>query len=327
MRALLLLSCIYCASCFGDPAFTFVALGDTAYHPKSYTRYENLIDRINAKKPAFSIHVGDTQGHQPCNLQSTLRITGFFARFDHPVFYTPGDNEWLDCRQKASVRSLFGIAEAEDTHILNALNNIRLTFFDKPNSLGQKTLAYTRQSDISAHKQMVENTFWIYNGVLFGTLHVVGSDNGENTRWPRLRTEAHKRQKANIAWLQHIEKLADRKEISAVVIALHASLFDKGKPKKSMRKFSTQRIRGGQKGPYYPIAQHIATMGARLSKPLLLIHGDFHRYTVDNPFDVDITGKNITRLQVFGEPILDAVSISVFPGQSTPFVIAPLMSQ
>lgn len=326
MRALFLLSCICCAPCFAESAFTFVALGDTAYHPVSYRPYEKLIDNINAIKPAFSIHVGDTQGHQPCNQQSTLRIANFFARFDHPVFYTPGDNEWTDCRQKASFHSLFGTEVTEDTYVLNALSNIRFNFFRSPNSLGQKPLIYTRQSDMSSHKQMVENTFWIYNNVLFATVHVVGSNDGLNTHWSTLKAEARKRSQANLAWLKHIEKVATGKEISAVVIAMHASLFDKGKPNKSMRKFSKEYIRGGKKGPYYPIAQRIAAMGAKLSKPLLLIHGDFHTYTVDTPFDIGITGKNITRLQVFGEPVLNAVTISVLPGQSAPFKIAPLIS-
>ena len=41
--------------------FDFVALGDTAYNlPDDLTVYEQLIEKINAASPAFSIHAGDT---------------------------------------------------------------------------------------------------------------------------------------------------------------------------------------------------------------------------------------------------------------------------
>jgi hypothetical protein len=44
-----------------------VALGDTAYNPPAdYPLYDALIAKINAAKPAFSIHVGDTWGAEAC---------------------------------------------------------------------------------------------------------------------------------------------------------------------------------------------------------------------------------------------------------------------
>ena len=43
--------------------FSFVALGDTTYAiPADHPIYGGLIDAINASRPAFSIHVGDTKG-------------------------------------------------------------------------------------------------------------------------------------------------------------------------------------------------------------------------------------------------------------------------
>jgi len=41
-------------------SFSFVTLGDTAYNlPDDLPRYDQLIQRINAAEPAFTIHVGD----------------------------------------------------------------------------------------------------------------------------------------------------------------------------------------------------------------------------------------------------------------------------
>ena len=60
-----LLAITLAASSLGSAAagFRFVALGDTAYNgERDYPVYEALIDRINARQPAFSIHVGDIWG-------------------------------------------------------------------------------------------------------------------------------------------------------------------------------------------------------------------------------------------------------------------------
>ena len=43
--------------------FKFVALGDLPYGPpaKVYPPFERLIAEINAKAPAFTVHIGDTK--------------------------------------------------------------------------------------------------------------------------------------------------------------------------------------------------------------------------------------------------------------------------
>ncbi|NJN52373.1 MAG: hypothetical protein HC809_12075 [Gammaproteobacteria bacterium] len=84
--------------------FDFVALGDTAYRlPDDVPRYEALIDKINAAQPAFAIHVGDIWGANVCTSAEYERIRAQFARFTTPLIYTPGDNEWVDCRDPAVI--------------------------------------------------------------------------------------------------------------------------------------------------------------------------------------------------------------------------------
>jgi hypothetical protein len=78
--------------------FDFVALGDTAYNGETdYPVYAALIDRINQVRPAFTIHVGDVWGGSTCLEGDHRQILGWFARYEQPVIYTPGDNEWTDC--------------------------------------------------------------------------------------------------------------------------------------------------------------------------------------------------------------------------------------
>ena len=61
--------------------FDFVALGDTAYNlPDDVPVYEALTEKINASRPAFSIHVGDTWGVLECTEENHRWEVGHHAR-------------------------------------------------------------------------------------------------------------------------------------------------------------------------------------------------------------------------------------------------------
>ena len=60
---------------------------------------------------------------------------------------------------------------------------------------------------------------------------------------------------------------------------------------------------------------------------MLLVHGDAHIYTVDQPFETSHGHwiRNLWRLQVFGEPQLHAVRVRVQPHvASEPFACSPV---
>ena len=51
-------------------------------------------------------------------------------------------------------------------------------------------------------------------------------------------------------------------------------------------------------------------------KPVILIHGDTHRYRVDHPLVDPATHKpvgNFTRIESFGSPFVDWIRVSVDP--------------
>ena len=168
-------------------AFNFVALGDTAYNgERDYPAYETLIDQINARDPAFSIHVGDIWGVGNCSDAHFERIDGFFARYTHPLVYTPGDNEWTDC----DIAAMGGFDPNE------RLDHIRRLWFSEAKSLGAPAMDVVRQADVSAaHARFVEN----------------------------LRFE---RDAANSAWLADSFRRAIDGDYAAVVVALHAEMFE-----------------------------------------------------------------------------------------------------
>ena len=184
----------------GD-TFEFVVMGDMPYTTQDVDRdqqFTRLIAAINAVQPAFSIHVGDIKSSNTrCDDATFEKIKAYFMTFQQPPVYTPGDNEWTDCHRKSN--------GAFDP--LERLQKLRALFFPQATSLGQQTLAVTRQSDISPFTTMVENARWVKNGLLFVTVHVVGSNN--NLRQNReAALEFLARDQANLAWLSDAFALA-----------------------------------------------------------------------------------------------------------------------
>ena len=82
-------------------SFSFVAIGDAPYQvPAQSVVFDRLINRINALAPAFTIHVGDFKsGSARCDDEIYARTLSSFDRFEQPLVYTPGDNEWTDCHR------------------------------------------------------------------------------------------------------------------------------------------------------------------------------------------------------------------------------------
>lgn len=324
--------------------FSFAALGDTAYNlPGDVPVYEALIRRINAAKPEFTVHVGDTWGGLACTEENHRWVLGFFQQYAQPLIYTPGDNEWTDCRRAelldayARVQSGKGspadqtllqsfrsfdaaFASANFGDPLRSLATIRRVFFARPQSLGGGALPVVRQADVSSHKAMVENLKWERGGVVFATVNVAGSGNGFTLNDGARAAEAIARNNANIDWLKAAFADAKARGAKAVVIAMHASLFVDGRG----RTFSNRQLRGDEEGPFYWTAYALRDQAAAFGKPVLLIHGDFHDLIIDRPFLLS-QGEakpplyaNITRLQVYGAPELKAVRITV--DTDTPWV-------
>jgi hypothetical protein len=331
--------------------FSFVALGDTAYNPPGdYPIYDALIGKINAAKPAFSIHVGDTWGVQDCREPEQRRVLEFFQKYKGAVVYTPGDNEWVDCIDPEAAR-LFLEAKGDPVKILAKrpdlaqfptfdaqfdkrfsddnlarLADVRRIFFSEPESLGQKPIPVTRQSDVSDFHDMVENARWEKGGVMFATISLPGSGNNFMINSEVRAKEAVARNRANVEWIKALFAEAKKSNAKAVVIAMQASLFQQAKGDQ----FTGTQLRGGSEGPYYWTAWAIRDLSAAFGKPVLVINGDFHDFIVDRPFMVEQGEQkppkfaNITRLQVFGAPELRAVKIDVDTDTPWVFGFSPL---
>ncbi len=286
----------------GPRSFAFVALGDMPYKlPDDYPRFEALIARINALKPAVSIHMGDIKaGSTVCSDETFQKVKDEFAMFDGPLVYTVGDNEWTDCHREKAGR--FDPNER--------LNKVREMFFAAPKSMGKNAIALERQSDLMPDvktwdgKLFVENTRFVMNGVMFVQPNIPGSNNNFETRSLDNVKEFFARDEANQKWLTAAFEKATADKLGAVVISLQAELWD-------IRQFE----------PEVPLAsgfvktlKTIEKQAKAFGKPVLVINGDAHFFQVTPFHGTDSKPvPGITRLQVPGEKIVGAVRMIVDP--------------
>lgn len=300
-RALFLLALALCCppvpAQTRDGSFSFVALGDLPYGAAGvvHAPYLALIDRINASQPEFSIHVGDFKsGSTPCSDEEFSRQLDNFQRFAAALIYTPGDNEWTDCHRPSN--------GAYDP--LERLQTLRRRFFTAGRSLGAKPLSLHNQSVLMpAFGAFIENQRWQHAGVTFATVHIVGSNNNRDPRDARAMAEHEAREAANAAWIASAFETARRAQSAAVVFAFQADVFESARPWDDFPPDS---------GFIRSVAQTLLPLAKDWDRPVLVIHGDTHRFRVDRPFS--LAGRPlpmITRLIVPGAGDVRAVRVSV----------------
>ena len=284
------------------PTFTFGVMGDLPYFAKSEAQFPSLVDSINAHDPDFVVHVGDIKSYAPCT--DSLLLTRFEAlkSIDPPLVYVPGDNEWTDCHG--------GPPGVNDP--LERLDALRTLFYPVPGrSLGGETIPLETQAANPDWAEFVEHQRWQKNGVLFATIHAVGSLNG--LAWFEGRTNLHdqevdRRIAAATAWLHSSFEKARAEEASAVVIVTHAKLTP-------MMALNNQRHGSGDRprSGYEEIIDALVAESKAFAKPVLLVHGDGHTFRVDQPMtdSKGVTLNNVVRLETYGGENVGWIEVTV----------------
>ena len=313
LRCVAALALVLSAAVARAQSFEFVALGDLPYGDaaKVGAPYRALIEGINRARPAFSIHVGDIKsGGSRCDEQEYRTQLGHFGLFEAAVIYTPGDNEWTDCHR----------ASNGSYDPLDRLAVLRTLFFPAGWSLGRERLAVHSQArESSGHDKFVENLRWQHQGVLFVTVHVVGSNNNFEVRDAGAVTEFLERDRANVAWIKAAFAQAQQSRAQALVIAMHGDPLES----KTLRDdFPTHS------GFRTSIGQTLLPLAAAAGMPVLLIHGDTHLFRFDQPFSLNRSAiPNLTRLIVPGANDVRAVRVGVEPGSAQPWSVRLLQSR
>ena len=287
--------------------FTFAALGCMPYGEANYPAFERLIAEINRHGPAFTVHLGDTKGGSERPSEAFLqRVKAWFNTFDGPLIYTPGDNEWTDVHRESNGR--------QDP--LFWLGLVRATYFAEERSLGRSPLPLVTQRRDPPFRKFVENARWTMGGVVFATVHVVGSNNNHSPELTGALDEFAQRDAANEAWVR--AAFAEARETGAPGVAF----FCQAQP------FAQDYGQPGRSPGFKRFLDTLEQEARAFGKPVLLVHADEHRYRLEPAKAFERDGEpvpNVTQLETFGAGDIHGVLVTVDPGSPQVFLAGPLL--
>jgi hypothetical protein len=282
----------------GEPV-RFLALGDTPYSQRERELLEGLLARELRRGTPFLVHVGDIKGgNAPCTDAALEGIAALFGAQPVPVVFTPGDNDWTDCRRDS--------AGAYDPN--ERLAFLRRLFYADPG-----VLRLARLGARAPDPEFPENVLFVHRDVVFATVHLVGSGNNRRRGDPGALAEHEGRAAANRRHLQRVGGLAQDTGAVAVVLLFHAN------PGFERRAVSPA---------YDSFLRALQGLLAGYGGPVLGIHGDTHEYRFDRPLraaDASVAWRRFQRLEVPGAPEVGAVWVEVDPAApAVPFRVSPV---
>ncbi|MGO4589369.1 hypothetical protein [Paenarthrobacter sp. 2TAF44] len=257
----------------GDSSFTFGVIGDVPYGPAQVERFPQMVTELNNQDELkFVTHLGDIKaGSAQCTDEYFAAIKTQFDRFEAPLIYTPGDNEWVDCHR----------VNNGAYNPLERLDTLREMFFNTPG----KTLGGNMPVKSAAEQGLPENVTFSKERVAFSVINVQGSNNslapwsglGETVPNGAQLAEVQARTAADVAQLQRTFADARKTNSRAVVIMTQADMFD-----------PFMLSQGAEANPelvsgFRPIVQAIAAGSASYGGPVYIFNGDSHVYNDDAP--------------------------------------------
>jgi len=251
---------------------TFGIVGDMPYSDKEVDLLTlpdgKIAQAIRALNPPVLIHYGDfNKGSNSCTDDSFIELKQQIADLlPSRVIYTPGDNDWTDCdRTKMSVRF----------DELERLEFVKNLFYSD-------TEMYQDVVDVKRQEGYVENATWEIDGLVFGTLHIVGTNNGRAEILlgdvNKALDEADSRDEHNKKWLDELmEKAKDKK---GLVVAFQADIYhpEEGVADRVCDKINRQDCDGMKR-----IRDQIETKAKTFNKPFLIVHGDTNAFCLNQP--------------------------------------------
>jgi hypothetical protein len=230
-------------------------------------------------------------------------------RSEKPVVYVPGDNEWTDCHRQSNGN--FNTQER--------LHFLRQHAFEQAHALGKTTFQVRQQSK----HPYPEHLMWTQGTTLFLSLNIPGSNNdmlnpkSRNTTDTQVMQLLKARDQAIDAWLGEAEALFENEATrpTETVIAIQ------GNPIDGSGGNSSDTAKNGYAVFMTRLVKYINTT----KRPVLLAHGDTHRFKWDKPSLEQFGGTPNTnalfyRVEGWGHPFMNAwVQVKVQPGSELPF--------
>jgi hypothetical protein len=292
----------------GVAPFGFALIGDMPYGAAREVPFQRLVGEINRDNDVdFIMHAGDIKaGSEPCSDSLILHRFGMYQTFRRAFVYTPGDHEWTDCHRASNGAH----------NPLARLDLLRSVFFPEiGQTTGGKIRPVRSQAEGGAFSEFVENVMFRKQGVMFATVHVVGSNNdlepwsgidpADSCATPRAEriAEYERRLAAALAWLDQV--FVEAADSKAVFVMIQANPDN------------VSTTAGCTASGFDEFMERLQTRSAEFGKPVMLAHGDDHFFFMDQPF----TNKLFSRVQTYGEGLVHWVKVHVDPKSTGVFSV------
>lgn len=304
--------------------FAFALWGDMPYaKANDGPKIPALIADMNASDIAFSLYDGDIKdGSSKCTDDVYTAAIEMFDRFQKPVVYIPGDNEWTDCHRLNN--------GGYDN--LERLAYIRQVMFKK-DTYGSGSLAVERQG--TPGTKYVENVRFLHQGIMFVGLNIPGSNNNRvldekdcTTKSARTAAQCEadnreyaERDAANIAWMHDAFVKAVAEKAPGVMIVFQ------GDPGFDLPETEDQdESRTPDHSGYFAFLDAVIRETKAYPGQVVLVHGDTHFFKIDKPL-INATNllPNLTRVQTFGSPNIHWIRVTADASSRDVFTFHPMI--
>lgn len=310
--------------------FSIALTGDMPYDTKGQNQTPAVIADINASNVRFTLFDGDTMSGKgdKCEDAAYARIkSDFFNKFKNQIFYSVGDNEWVDCDR--AVKGGFDPS--------NRLALVRSTYFGTTGNyinLGANKL----NTSVLHDANYPEMQMFSYKGITVIIPHVPGSANNSAVTTPAFKTyndtakdgddaEYKARDAANVAWINKGFAKAKAENSLGVIVVVQANMDWEGYARDAASPNNENTA------AFANVKQALLTNSINFKRPVLLQNGDEHWFQVDMPMN-ETAGKlvekdkgslvsNFTRVQTFGSGFNHWVELQIDPKSANLWTFVP----
>ncbi len=229
--------------------FSFTVIGQNASRDDT-TLFES-IKRVNQSKSLFGVINGVKSQGEPCSDSVLQRRRKLLDESEKPIIVSLAARDWAECN-----------SENGESSAQERLNFVRGMLFENDHSVGTNKIQIARQSSAAKFRNYSENARWEMGGILFVTVNLPANNNHYLAAAGR-NNEFEDRLIANLNWLQRVFIYAKSHKMKGIV------LFVDGSPLAAPARSNRSDRRDG----FAEIRKQLATLTAKFSGKVLLIHG------------------------------------------------------
>jgi hypothetical protein len=230
-------------------AFRFSVLMHMSDESNEDDGWRMAIEHAQTTEAAFIVVNGLKRSGDRCSETLYQQRLDLLKQATVPVILSMAATDWAYCRDRQNRPA--GVVW---------LNLLREKFAGNTSTQNNAAFTLKHQSAMPAYRSYAENTRWVYDRILFATLHVAANNNQYIEAAGR-NSEFEDRQVANREWIRRLAEVAIREHRGAIVI------FCDGDP------LPAPWLRGQEKDGYQVIRKQLRELAEKSALWILLVQG------------------------------------------------------